>query len=809
MKASFNLLWRCSALLLGTAGCAALWFVGTDPSSGNRSWNEPAFSRASNKETSLQPSATGTAIVADPIRDTTDQPWVTNHSHGLKATIIGNGMACRPLVTEGQAWAVSILLDRIGRGDDWSEPNPDAATERIKEYMVSRHGAFDLEHVNNEAGIRQNFIVHRKLEGEGPLRVELRTEGDLVCTHAGADIFHFTDTAGIIRLRYADLHVWDANGDTLPAAATLEDDRIVLLVEDELAAYPITVDPLLTTAVWTMDGDQSNGEFGWSVSTAGDVNGDGYSDIIIGHHLFDNGQTNEGRVVVYHGSASGPASTPSWMVESNSAGAQMGYSVATAGDVNGDGYSDIIIGAPYLSNGNALEGRVSVYHGGPTGLPASPSWTFESGQDNAYLGRSVACAGDVNGDGYSDVIIGAPLFDNGQVDEGRVLVFHGSATGLAAAPAWTTESNQDGATAGASVASAGDVNGDGFSDIIYGAPLYDNGQTNEGHAVVHLGSAIGLSPAVSYSTEGNQASANAGVSVASAGDVNGDGYGDVVVGAPLYDNGQTDEGFIRIALGSIVGLSTTITWESNVANDQRGTSVACAGDVNGDGYADIIAGSIQVGGNGVASLFAGGTSMVNTPSPLLSGAQLNARFGRSVSSAGDVNGDGFSDVLVGAYFHDNPLTNEGQAYCFYGAPASINNAAPFTRIAGATFGRSVSSAGDVNGDGYSDIIIGEPDGRRAHVYHGTPNGPSAAPVRTYNEPGIQGFGYCVSTAGDVNGDGYSDVIVGSNAVNQVHVYHGSAGGLPAGPSWTANAAPASGAGFGFSLSSAGDVNGDG
>ncbi|HNR56797.1 MAG TPA: integrin alpha, partial [Flavobacteriales bacterium] len=216
-------------------------------------------------------------------------------------------MACRPLVTEGQAWAVSILLDRIGRGDDWSEPNPDAATERIKEYMVSRHGAFDLEHVNNEAGIRQNFIVHRKLEGEGPLRVELRTEGDLVCTHAGADIFHFTDTAGIIRLRYADLHVWDANGDTLPAAATLEDDRIVLLVEDELAAYPITVDPLLTTAVWTMDGDQSNGEFGWSVSTAGDVNGDGYSDIIIGHHLFDNGQTNEGRVVVYHGSASGPA----------------------------------------------------------------------------------------------------------------------------------------------------------------------------------------------------------------------------------------------------------------------------------------------------------------------------------------------------------------------------------------------------------------------------------------------------------------------------------------------------------------------
>src|SRR5207244_3966598 len=126
-------------------------------------------------------------------------------------------------------------------------------------------------------------------------------------------------------------------------------------------------------------------------------------------------------------------------------GAHFGVSVATAGDVNGDGFTDVIVGADLYDNGETDEGRAFVYHGSVSGLLASPAWTAESDQPGAQFGVSVATAGDVNGDGFSDVIVGAFLFDNGETDEGRAFVYRGSASGLAAAPAWTAESDQAGA----------------------------------------------------------------------------------------------------------------------------------------------------------------------------------------------------------------------------------------------------------------------------------------------------------------------------------------------------------------------------
>jgi hypothetical protein len=173
-------------------------------------------------------------------------------------------------------------------------------------------------------------------------------------------------------------------------------------------------------------------------------------------------------VFVYHGSATGLSTTPSWTAESNQAGAQFGYSVSSAGDVNGDGFSDVIVGAPEFDSPEANEGRVFVYHGSATGLSTTPSWTAESNQAGARFGWSVSSAGDVNGDGFSDVIVGAPEFDSPELNEGRVFVYHGSATGLSTTPSWTAESNQAGARFGYSVSSAGDVNGDGFSDVIVG-----------------------------------------------------------------------------------------------------------------------------------------------------------------------------------------------------------------------------------------------------------------------------------------------------------------------------------------------------
>jgi hypothetical protein len=233
------------------------------------------------------------------------------------------------------------------------------------------------------------------------------------------------------------------------------------------------------------------------------------------------------------------------------------------------------------------EGRAFVYLGSASGLASGAAWAAEPNQANAYFGCAVASAGDVNGDGFGDVIVGANAFDNGEPDEGRAFVYFGAVSGLSATAAWAAESDQANAQFGTSVASAGDVNGDGYGDVIVGAPSFDNGQTDEGRAFVYFGSASGLSTTAVWTADSDQATASFGTSVASAGDVNGDGYGDVIVGAPFFDNGQTDEGRAFVYFGSASGLSTAATWtdESEQAGAQFGISVASAGDVNGDGTA--------------------------------------------------------------------------------------------------------------------------------------------------------------------------------------------------------------------------------
>src|SRR3989338_8866950 len=150
------------------------------------------------------------------------------------------------------------------------------------------------------------------------------------------------------------------------AGSTARGIRIVF--DDSEAIYPVTIDPLATSPAWTAESDQAGAQFGISVATTGDVNGDGYSDVIVGAPYYDNGQTDEGRAFVYLGSSAGLALTPAWTAESDQASAYFGYSVSTAGDVNGDGYSDVIVGALYYDNGQANEGRAFVYLGSSAGL---------------------------------------------------------------------------------------------------------------------------------------------------------------------------------------------------------------------------------------------------------------------------------------------------------------------------------------------------------------------------------------------------------------------------------------------------------
>jgi hypothetical protein len=279
---------------------------------------------------------------------------------------------------------------------------------------------------NKPEGLEQGFTVKEKMEGEGPLSLVIHISGDIkpvVSDNDGAVDFLSFDNRRV--LRYGKLKSFDAKGHPLKNHLQVAGNTIRIVIADSNAVYPIFVDPLLTSPSWTAESNQAEASFGNSVGTAGDVNNDGYDDVIVGAHYYDNGHTNEGRAYLYLGSASGLSNTASWTAESNQASAQLGHSVGTAGDVNNDGYDDVIVGANLYDNGQTNEGRAYLYLGSDSGLSTTSDWTAESNQAYAYFGYSVGTAGDVNNDGYDDVIVGAKNYSNGQTYEGRAFVYRG------------------------------------------------------------------------------------------------------------------------------------------------------------------------------------------------------------------------------------------------------------------------------------------------------------------------------------------------------------------------------------------------
>ncbi|MCU0225909.1 MAG: integrin alpha [Acidobacteria bacterium] len=589
--------------------------------------------------------------------------WVTgqgyqapNRAHDFRTWFAENGIRVVPRRDEVPAWEWGLSLSAWGRAGALQPVGRARLAAHENRVDVDRDGILEW-YVNDPRGLEQGFTIAARPEGEGPIvAVELTLTGTLNprLSEDGRAI-DFVAPNGDRALHYAELVVTDARGKALPAwfEGFAADRRrgIRIVVDDADAAYPVTIDPLATSPAWSRTLSPA-GNFGYALASAGDVNGDGYGDVIVGAPNYDMGGTDAGMALVYYGNTWGLTGAPMKTI-AGTFGAKMGYSVATAGDVNGDGYGDVIVGAPGFNNST---GKAEVYRGSPIGLSATPMWVDVGLGYGHRFGYAVAPAGDVNGDGYGDIVIGAPGYSGGQGGEGAAFVYLGSATGLPlpAEPDWQAESQAahpyDQQTFGAAVGTAGDVNGDGYSDIIVG-------DSWASEAYVWHGSAAGLGA----SGEPGNADWSArpktsfGAAVGTAGDVNGDGYTDVIVGAPRATVTLAEEGQAFVYAGSAAGLGAAALWSrvGGQANAHYGWSVGTAGDVNGDNYADVVVGAPSFtwtyAEGGKAEVFHGSASGPSaSPDWSAAGAAEAIHYGWAVATAGDVNGDGFSDVLAGA-----------------------------------------------------------------------------------------------------------------------------------------------------------------
>ena len=413
--------------------------------------------------------------------------------------------------------------------------------------------------------------------------------------------------------------------------------------------------------------DYQNPYMGYDIESRGDLNGDGYDDIVLPLQHYNHSY-------VFYGNDS-IDTTYSMIIPSLGVSSTGSITdLDCAGDVNGDGFDDCIVGTSFRSvtGVNTNDGMIHLYYGSAAGIATSPSWSFGGNQAQAKLGTKVSIIGDINGDGYDDFAAGIPYRESPTIDEGMIMIFFGSPTGPAATPSFSIEADQDYAYLGLEIEPAGDVNNDGYDDMIVGIPNYDVSCTDNGVAYVFFGAADGFTEYPNWVHFYNDCFALTGYAVAGDVDINNDGYDDILIGSPqAYGTGSTN-GIVDLFLGSPDGPGYYPDWSisGEAVDDELGYSVSGVPDFNGDGFDDFIIGSpyIDLGSEpqGAALLFFGGESLPLEPAQHMFRATRNTNYAGIIMGGGDQNGDGLGDFFICESEYSDTDDYLGKIYGYWG-----------------------------------------------------------------------------------------------------------------------------------------------